>query len=123
MKNENDERKVIQIAVANTQVKDNDDYSNDYDEVIIALCNDGTIWRKTFISSGNLSKQSDWIRLQNIPQGNTEKELELEYLESECEYLIAKEREKGLSEEEKEELKECLEEKEIIKRKLLLNTY
>ena len=114
MKNENDERKVIQIAVANTQVND---------EVIIALCNDGTIWRKKIISIGNLSKQSDWIRLQNIPQGKTEKEYELENLESEYEYLIAKDREKGLSEEEKEKLKECLEEKEIIKRKLLLNTY
>lgn len=87
-------RKIIQICSNyNSDAFDN--------ESLYALCDDGTVWAQI---SGKLG----WLLLPAIPQDN--KSIE-EYLNAEIENLVLKDRQQGLNEEEKQKLKELLEQK------------
>lgn len=55
-------RKIVQIAMSNT-------LSNEgYQESIIALCNDGSLWQIAVQITDEKSMGGEWFRLNNIPQ-------------------------------------------------------
>lgn len=55
-------RKIVQIAMSNT-------LSNEgYQESIIALCNDGSLWQRAVQITDEKSMGGEWFRLNNIPQ-------------------------------------------------------
>lgn len=52
-------RKVIQIIQCD-------------DKPLTALCDDGSIWFRSFISG---TSQGDWIKISDVPQGEEEKDV------------------------------------------------
>lgn len=91
-----EQRKIIQIAAG---------------EQTIALCNDGTLWQfKTSIQS--------WVRYPAIPQGMTGSEHTQAYLDSEIGSLFLKERQTGLDSDEREYLKELLEDQRELRKRM-----
>ncbi|OOF83519.1 hypothetical protein BKG93_09885 [Rodentibacter ratti] len=62
------ERKIIQIAVSESmayhQITDDFDHS----KTIIALCNDGTLWRRSTTTSGCECFKTEWTQIEDIPQ-------------------------------------------------------
>ena len=52
-------RKIVQIKVVPTDA---------YDKriLIVALCNDGTLWRRWYDSS---IERESWLQFENIPEG------------------------------------------------------
>lgn len=81
-------RKIIQIAVAQTENTD-DGYLN---ITVVALCDDGSTWRM-------INEKNGWLKFPPIPQPLSMSEID------ELEMLMAKDRRESLNEDEKEELK------------------
>lgn len=55
-------RKIVQIAMSN-------DLCNEgYIESIIALCNDGSLWKKIIGVTRGKKDDGEWVRLDDIPQ-------------------------------------------------------
>lgn len=66
-------RKVIQIAVSKTENNDVDGFSTSFDELVIALCDDGSMWCRrnndSYLEKGIKPK---WVRLDDIPEDDEE---------------------------------------------------
>ena len=61
-------RKIIQIAVAECMAYDNDCGDLEQSETIVALCNDGTLWRRWLNSVGTNRNEPKWVKIENVPQ-------------------------------------------------------
>ena len=61
-------RKIIQIAVAECMAYDNDCGDLEQSETIVALCNDGTLWRRWLNTTGANRNEPKWVKIENIPQ-------------------------------------------------------
>ena len=61
-------RKIIQIAVAECMAYDNDCSDLEQSETIVALCNDGTLWRRWLSSAGANRNEPKWVKIENVPQ-------------------------------------------------------
>lgn len=91
-------RKIIQISTALAF----DNNEEDTEETLFALCDDGTVW-----ALGTRRKR--WVLMKPIPQDEPNHK---EYLDREINCLIKKEREKGLNNDEKENLKDLIRQKQ-----------
>lgn len=61
-------RKIIQIAVAECMAYDNDCGDLKQSETIVALCNDGTLWRRWLSTAGANRNEPKWVKIENVPQ-------------------------------------------------------
>lgn len=55
-------RKIVQISMSNALCNDG------YMESMIALCNDGSLWQKIIGVTERKKDDSEWFRLNDIPQ-------------------------------------------------------
>lgn len=61
-------RKIVQIAVSESMGYDNDCGDLEQSETIVALCNDGTLWRRWLNVVGSNRNEPKWVKIENIPQ-------------------------------------------------------
>ncbi|WP_253181220.1 hypothetical protein [Haemophilus quentini] len=61
-------RKIVQIAVAECMAYDNDCGDLEQSETIVALCNDGTLWRRWLNTTGANRNEPKWVKIENVPQ-------------------------------------------------------
>lgn len=61
-------RKIIQIAVSESMAYDKDCDDLQLSETIVALCNDGTLWRRWLNTTGANRNGTKWVMIENIPQ-------------------------------------------------------
>ena len=61
-------RKIIQIAVSESMGYDNNSENLEQSETIVALCNDGTLWRRWLNLVGYNRNDPKWVKIENVPQ-------------------------------------------------------